>query len=137
MNTKEFEQRFPDMYSAARKVNRYLMDDYTRPNPAVLYVSKNDAVKMLSDRYRTAHRMSRAQLEEKLNYRAAMEMEKKKVALFCYLCVVGDDGEYDEPVFSQPQAYLGHQHAPEFAYGSHYQVELAKDEWVRAWRGSF
>jgi len=124
---------FPEAWREMRWANRYLMNDYFRPYPTVLFVSMEEAAALLAAHYKHTSRMKRKQLESKLNKIAGKSMDRSKVALFCYFCVVGPNGEYDEPPFAprpQDDPELSHEG---MAFGSKYDYNATYAEMLSAW----
>lgn len=136
MTTTRFKNRtFKDAGAWARRTNQYLMNDYISPPPTIIYLSMEETREMLTYRYKTAHRMGRARLEECVNRAAADEQNARKIACNFYFVVVGPDGEFDPPVFrARPVADPDEdRHYCGFAY----ETRQAEDDRVRYFRDTY
>lgn len=124
----------PEAAACFRRTNRNLMDENTRPYPAIVYLSMEEAADLLAYRYKTARRMTRARLESRVNYLAAQEQNARKIACNVWFIVVGPNGEFDALTYQEPVVDAGEHR---LACGAAYEARLAQDARVLSFYGTY
>lgn len=135
LTTRPQNYIFLDAVASFRRITRYLMDENTRPHPTEIYVSMKEAADLLAYRYKTAGRMTREQLESRINYVTAQEQHKQKVACHIRFIVVGPNGEFNMPVY--PDKAIEVKPEDRFVCGAAYEARQAADDRIRSFRDTF